>query len=395
MGVDNNKNINASFSEVQEQMQPVSKLISQLDFSPMLNVQKEIQSIGLTAFKMMEGMRYPLLETYSNFHSSGLLEAVNQLNKIKLPIYDFQKSLSLANLSDSIATISKLSNLGTVLHSDAFVEMARATSALNQISAKFDFSGIRESISGITMPLQRLSEQIQSMNYMANYDLSSLLPNISDVFDNIRTNNIDIAMVDILAVTNLLSDISFEEIEVEENGSVKYQDAQYTRDEVQDIVNRAIHESNLRIQQNGIEINELISEVKKNKQQPLYQQILINLMCGFILFLATPFMQTVDDYITKIMVQNKVKVLKVIKTEYQRLVLDNKEQLHYRIVSKDKMIVRITKKKNSEPVGQVKFGTVVEVLYKNKNWTLIEYKNEDEQIVTGWVYTRYLEKLEK
>ncbi|MCF2650054.1 MULTISPECIES: SH3 domain-containing protein [Niallia] len=397
MGKDNN-NIIDSFSGLNEQVQPVSKLISPLDFSPMLNAQKEIQSIGLTVSKMMEGMRFPLLETYSYFNSSGLLEAVSQLSKIQLPIYDFQKRMSLIDLSNSIATISEVSNLGTILHSDAFSEMARATSALSQISAKFDFSGIRkslESISGITMPLQRLSEQIQSMNNMAHYDLSSLLPNLSHVFDNIRTKNIDIATVDISAITDLLNDISFEEIEVEENGSVKYQDAQYTRDEVQDIVNRAIHESSLLIQQNSIEINALISEVKKNKQQPLYQQILMNLICGIILFLATPFMQTVQDSIMKTMVQNKVKVLKVIKAEYQSLVLDNKEQLHYRIVSTDKMIVRITKRKNSEPVGQVNFGTVVEVLYKNKNWTLIEYENEDEQIVTGWVYTRYLEKLKK
>ncbi|MFC4558388.1 SH3 domain-containing protein [Virgibacillus kekensis] len=397
MGKDNNKNIIDSFSGVNEQMQRFSKLTSQLDFSPMLNAQREIQSIGLTASNMMEGMRYPLLEIHSNFHSSGLLEAVNQLNKIKLPIYDLQKKLSLIDLSDSIATISRISNLGTVLHSDAFAEIAKATSTLNQIHAKIDFSGIRkslESISGITMPLQRLSEQIQSMN-LANYDLISLIQDTSYVFENVRAKTIDIATVDISAITDLLNDMTFGEIEVEENGSVKYQNTQYTRDEVQDIVNKALHESNILIQQNSTEINSLISEVKKYQQQPLYQQVLINLICGIILFLATPFMQTVQDSITNIMVENKVRVLKVIKAEYQSLILDNKEQLHYRIVSTDKMIVRITKKKNSDPVGQVNFGTVVEVLYKNKNWTLIEYENENEQIVTGWVYTRYLEKLKK
>src|SRR5690606_32074356 len=107
---------------------------------------------------------------------------------------------------------------------------------------------------------------------------------------------------------------------------------------------------------------------------------------GIILFLATPFMQTVQDSITNIIVENKAKVMKIIKAEYHSLVLDNKEQLHYRFVSTEKIIVRITNKKNSQPVGQVKFGTVVEVLYKNKNWTLIEYENENGKVVTGWVY---------
>lgn len=395
MGTDNYKNINDSFSQVREQMQRISKLTSQLDLSPMLNAQREIQSIGLMASNMMEGMKSPLLEIQSNFHSSGLLDAVNQLRKINLPIYDLQERL--IDFSDSIATVSRISNLGTVLHSDAFAEMAKATSTLNQIHAKLDFSGIiksLESIRGITMPLQRLSEQVQSMN-LAQYDLSSLIPDTSYIFDNIRAKNIDITTIDISAITDLLNDMTFDEIDVEENGSVKYQNAQYTRDEVQEIVNKALHESNILIQQNSTQINALISEVKKYQQQPLYQQVLINLICGIILFLATPFMQTVHDSITNIIVENKAKVMKVIKAEYQSLVLDNKEQFHYRIVSTEKMIVRITNKKNSQPVGQVNFGTVVEVLYKNKNWTLIEYENENGKIVTGWVYNRYLEKLNR
>lgn len=395
MGTDNYKNINDSFSEVREQMQRISKITSQLDLSPMLNAQREIQSIGLMASNMMEGMKSPLLEIQSNFHSSGLLDAVNQLSKINLPIYDLQERL--IDFSDSIATVSRISNLGTVLHSDAFAEMAKATSTLNQIHAKLDFSGIikpLKSISGITMPLQGLSQQIQSMN-LAQYDLSSLIPDTSYIFDNIRAKNIDIATIDISAITDLLNDMTYEEIVVEENGSVKYQNAQYTRDEVQEIVNKALHESNILIQQNSTEINALVSEVKKYQQQPLYQQVLINLICGIILFLATPFMQTVQDSIMNIIVENKAKVMKVIKAEYQSLVLDNKEQLHYRFVSTEKMIVRITNKKNSQPVGQVNFGTVVEVLYKNKNWTLIEYENENGKIVTGWVYNRYLEKLNR
>lgn len=395
MGTDNYKNINDSFSEVREQMQRISKITSQLDLSPMLNAQREIQSIGLMASNMMEGMKSLLLEIQSNFHSSGLLDAVNQLSKINLPIYDLQERL--IDFSDSIATVSRISNLGTVLHSDAFAEMAKATSTLNQIHAKLDFSGIikpLKSISGITMPLQGLSQQIQSMN-LAQYDLSSLIPDTSYIFDNIRAKNIDIATIDISAITDLLNDMTYEEIVVEENGSVKYQNAQYTRDEVQEIVNKALHESNILIQQNSTEINALVSEVKKYQQQPLYQQVLINLICGIILFLATPFMQTVQDSIMNIIVENKAKVMKVIKAEYQSLVLDNKEQLHYRFVSTEKMIVRITNKKNSQPVGQVNFGTVVEVLYKNKNWTLIEYENENGKIVTGWVYNRYLEKLNR
>ena len=187
--------------------------------------------------------------------------------------------------------------------------------------------------------------------------------------------------------------MTFEEIDIEEDGSVKYQSESYTRDEVQDIVNKALQESNILIRQSSSEINALLVEVKKYKQQPLYQQILISLLCGIVLFLATPLMQTAQESITNIMVENKTKIIRQIEPEYQNLMLEENEQSQYRLVKNDKMMVRITNKKNSQSVGQVRFGTVAKVLYKNKSWSLIEYENDNEEIITGWVYTRYLEKL--
>ena len=135
--------------------------------------------------------------------------------------------------------------------------------------------------------------------------------------------------------------------------------------------------------------------MKKYKQQPLYQQILINLLCGIVLFLATPIMQAAQESITNIIVENKTKIIKLIKIEYQNLKLEENEQGQYRLVKTDEMMVRITNMKNSQSVGLVNFGTVAKVLYKNKSWSLIEYENDNEEIITGWVDTRYLEKLNK
>ena len=389
--INNYKNISDSFSGAIEHMQGISNLTSRLDLSPMHNAQNEIQSIGLIANKMMEQVRTPLFEIQSNFHLNGLLDAFNQLNKIKLPVIDFHATRGVSGMSDSI---SRLSNIG-ILQPGACTEMAKVIIKFNQMQTKIDLSVITKylnTISGIAIPLQHLSEQIQSMN-LSQYDLSSLIPNTSYILESIRAKSVDISAVNFTAITDVLSNMTFEEIDIEEDGSVKYQNESYTRDDVQDIVNKALHESNILIQQSSTEINALLTELKKYKQQPLYQQILINLLCGIVLFLATPIMQAAQESITNIIVENKTKIIKLIKIEYQNLKLEENEQGQYRLVKTDEMMVRITNMKNSQSVGLVNFGTVAKVLYKNKSWSLIEYENDNEEIITGWVYTRYLEKL--
>ncbi|MFK3936767.1 SH3 domain-containing protein [Alkalihalobacillus sp. NPDC078783] len=393
MNLEEYKNINDSFAGIREQMQQINRLTSGIDFSPMLKAHREMQTIGFTASRMVEQMRMPLIELHRNMQISGALDAVNQLKRIQLPIINIQDTIRLSGISESISSINRLSG---IVHTSYFTDISKLTKAMSQIHSNLDLSSIRHSIStinSITMPVVELSKQIQSMS-LANYNLNTLIPDISHVLESIREKSINISSVDISSITEKLNVISFEEISVEEDGTINYQNEWFTREEVQEIVNKAINDSCLLLQQESKDINVVIAEIQKHKQ-PLYQQILLNLICGVILFLATPLMQTVQDSITTIMIENKTKIIKLIKEEYQSLKLEVSEQNHIRLVKTESMFVRITNKKNAQPVGKVNFGMVVQVLYKNKNWSLIEYENENEEIVTGWVYTRYLEKLNK
>jgi len=44
----------------------------------------------------------------------------------------------------------------------------------------------------------------------------------------------------------------------------------------------------------------------------------------------------------------------------------------------------------------LEFGQIVKVLHKSRKWTLIEYENdEDEVIIQGWVFSRYVKKFKR
>lgn len=393
MESENYKNINDTFTSLREQLHQINKFSNNLDFSPLIKAHKDLQSTGIVAGRMIEQIRIPLLEFNKSIKSSIVLDAFNHLNTIKTPLIDIQETFRLSDISGAITSINRLSN---VIHSSYLKEFAELKSTLNQIHLNLDLSGLKqtiESINSITLPVVDLSKQIQSMN-LSKYNLDKLIPDTRYVFGTIIASIDNMSSFDISILTEKLNEMKFEEIDVDNDGTVNFRNELYSREEVQEIVNKAINDSGLLFQQESENIDTLISEIQRNRQ-PLYQQILINLLCGVILFLATPILQSVQESVSSIMIENKIKIVKLIKSEYQSLKLQVSEKNRYRLVKTESMVVRITNKKNSQSVGEVYFGTVVKVLYKNKNWSLIEYENENEQIVTGWVYTRYLEKLNK
>lgn len=55
---------------------------------------------------MVEQMRMPLLELHRNMQISGVLDAVNQLQRIQLPVINIQDTLRLSGISESISSIN-------------------------------------------------------------------------------------------------------------------------------------------------------------------------------------------------------------------------------------------------------------------------------------------------
>lgn len=66
----------------------------------------------------------------------------------------------------------------------------------------------------------------------------------------------------------------------------------------------------------------------------------------------------------------------------------------FRVVTKDELIVRKSKKVNSRISGKLYKTDVVQILEKRKNWTYILYSNyEEDDVIEGWVQTRYIKQI--
>lgn len=68
-----------------------------------------------------------------------------------------------------------------------------------------------------------------------------------------------------------------------------------------------------------------------------------------------------------------------------------------RVVTKQDLVVREGKNKDSRIVGKLDVGNVVQILEKKKNWVYVSYvnRNNDEvsEVIEGWTLTRYVKRI--
>ena len=94
------------------------------------------------------------------------------------------------------------------------------------------------------------------------------------------------------------------------------------------------------------------------------------------------------DNPTTIVSKPVIKIIK--KAERQGLHLPSE----YRIVTASKLNVRERPKRHSDIRGTLFAGDLVVIKKKKKNWSLVEYSNEETHIkIQGWIFTRYLRKI--
>lgn len=67
----------------------------------------------------------------------------------------------------------------------------------------------------------------------------------------------------------------------------------------------------------------------------------------------------------------------------------------YRFVTAQKLVLRNTANSRAEQVDTLRFGQVVAVVSAKRDWTEVTYEYGDGAVVSGWVYTRYLQKFRR
>jgi len=133
-----------------------------------------------------------------------------------------------------------------------------------------------------------------------------------------------------------------------------------------------------------------------------YAQKLKKPIATLLLIVILPFLINIisnlsTSYFENIIIElaNKPKreQIKAIKKEAQQDFSPDFLQ-DYRFVTASTLNVRCGPSTKNAITDEIYFGQVVKLIKKGRKWSAIEYSEEDTgEVITGWVFNRYLEKL--
>ena len=140
-------------------------------------------------------------------------------------------------------------------------------------------------------------------------------------------------------------------------------------------------------------LNNLISEIKK-QNDPLTQKVLMWFVYPLIVGLCLAFINpVVGNYVKGKITSNKREVAKELKVQAKASINDLSALTSLRYVSADILNVRSGPSNKSDLIGSLRFSSAVLVIKKQKSWTLIEWRDsENDVFIKGWVFSRYLSK---
>ena len=116
----------------------------------------------------------------------------------------------------------------------------------------------------------------------------------------------------------------------------------------------------------------------------MIMQIILPLINNISANLMTPY---VDEVISEISDRDKVGVLKKIDLKEIDVPLKS-----LRFISGNNIRLRSEPTIKSEVVDMFRLGQVVVFLGKHKNWTNVMIQYENKEVISGWVFTRYVKK---
>ncbi|WP_459481932.1 SH3 domain-containing protein [Clostridium saccharoperbutylacetonicum] len=255
-----------------------------------------------------------------------------------------------------------------------------------------------------------ISSKIAEMNNVTNKALgiqglqerSKLYEEVFGVSSKIAQMN-DIANKALgLGISELFEKIDFGSVEVNEDGTVNYLDTTINFDsDINDTIDvfNTITDENDSVEK---KIYNLFVKIK-NKHPIIIGIIIVAIIAPFYQYYIDCGKSIIDSKVKEIQARyetqnDKNKLEKDMKKEiskewYSNFTQDqNSKQMlnEYRFVTADCLNVRVNSSTDSRVVYKLKFGQVIRLLNKNRNWALIEYSDDESICLQGWVYTRYI-----
>lgn len=312
------------------------------------------------AFENLAHITQELAESVYRFSTSPIIENIVNFNQqLAEAIYRTSASPALDNvlkfnqqLADSIVNLSTLPAIENLANLNE-----QWTESMNKL---FNSPAVEASLINV--------QQVALL-------LGKLSINIS-VTDTINGNENISEFANILYKSSLLPDI------------LEIPNEEISRQEIHDV----LQEENLLSQYKSLErkIDNLSEKIDKNEtlQEKITKKDVILMLIQILLL---PFFHPFLGIYSNWAQQPATQIIKIIKNEIKST---NEKDIYreIRIVKENGLQVKRSNRRDSQTIGDLNIGEIVEITTKKKNWSRIKIIKGNE-IIEGWVYTRYLQKI--
>jgi len=313
-----------------------------------------LSNIGLATSKLFENSALSQMSAISK-----------QLSLATLPLSNigFATSKLFENSALSqISAISKQLSLATLPLSN----IGFATSKLFENSALSQMSAISKQLSLATLPLSNIG--FATSKLFENSALSQFEVKLKFISENI------------CPITELdINELTSSEIEVLTSENDNF---------IETLEELKINTFNnkFKVEEINQKLEQLLNLIQKQKNS-----VIINILLG--LMVSIIFTYCIQPIINNFSL-NKSQINKILVPEVKKVLKPNSLSRYRVVIVKTFLNIRTKPKLKSRVISHLSNGDLVEIVNKQKNWTLIKkYDSEYETIIQGWVNTRYLLKI--
>jgi hypothetical protein len=282
-----------------------------------------------------------------------------------------QEAISSLNYNDSLQKVlGSMNNTKTI---QAALASSRVEDSVQRMMKSIDFtSSIQKAISSLNNT-DSIQKMMESVNYAKTLNNISKFHDISSHMQNLGA---------FLAKPSILEQI------IESNDSWRDLDPNLFNIEQEEFTQSIAPLSN------AVNENEFISFF--TKIPPVIQAVIIFIFLQFFLPQVNNVISLVlNPYIQEI-ISDSDKTTKEIVKEIKQMPASSfgADLSKIRFITGTNVRLRQKNSTNSQVIDELEIGQIVEVISKKKNWIQVKVTYEEE-VVIGWVFTRYTAKFKK
>ena len=170
------------------------------------------------------------------------------------------------------------------------------------------------------------------------------------------------------------------------SSNLSYEDIHFNVDALEDDIKE------LSLADNQTKFSDVFAKIPLQVQMIIifiFMQIILPHINNISANLITPY---VNEYLLSSHATDKNKIKEISKINLDNPVL---EMNKLRFITRNNVILRSGPSTKAEIIDELCLGQVITVLSKKRNWIEVQYIYQDNEILHGWVFTRYTARFKK